>query len=629
MVYGKGGTDMSRHSLFPPKLKAAMVLLYAIWRAMPVRASAAVAIPLMLGVLLVPGLAAQKALVDLFVHDIGAIDRSAWLALAWPPLAVFAGAAVLRVALTAWHNVADQRLRDLASQHLQAEVHKRAVQVSLERMEQADYYDRLQRAEWAAASDLFAIMQNVGGFLRLMFELVGLLAAAALAHPALGALLLVLFGASLAIRLEADVTVRRVNRDITRSGRQSDYLRDVLTDSSAIKELRIFGAADYVLGQWAERMRHSLKQRMDARRREIRRGMIISSLQIAGLFGAIAWMAWQLKSGLFTAGAFVVVVQAMRQAYDISAKMAHPLSKIYIQGAQIEDLVEFLQEQPESELAAPMPSDERPVAAAQAAGRSSRAQLPGRQGRIAFERVSYRYEGASAPALCDIRLTLNPGETVALVGENGAGKSTLVKLLLGLYRPTSGRITWDGEDYADLDLGGLRSAMSAVFQDFVRYETTLRDNVAFGRPDRAHTDESVCRALQACGMAGLAAGPDGLDAGLGQQAAGSRELSGGQWQRLAIARAAIRDARLLVLDEPTAALDPLHEAELYRSFRELAQGRTVLFVSHRLGWARWADRIVVLENGRIAEEGEHDALLAADGVYARMFRSQAEWYRGA
>ena len=318
MVYGKGGTDMSRHSLFPPKLKAAMVLLYAIWRAMPVRASAAVAIPLMLGVLLVPGLAAQKALVDLFVHDIGAIDRSAWLALAWPPLAVFAGAAVLRVALTAWHNVADQRLRDLASQHLQAEVHKRAVQVSLERMEQADYYDRLQRAERAAASDLFAIMQNVGGFLRLMFELVGLLAAAALAHPALGALLLVLFGASLAIRLEADVT-----------GRQSDYLRDVLTDSSAIKELRIFGAADYVLGQWAERMRHSLKQRMDARRREIRRGMIISSLQIAGLFGAIAWMAWQLKSGLFTAGAFVVVVQAMRQAYDISAKMAHPLSRIF------------------------------------------------------------------------------------------------------------------------------------------------------------------------------------------------------------------------------------------------------------------------------------------------------------
>ncbi|MGO4374102.1 ATP-binding cassette domain-containing protein, partial [Paenibacillus sp. MCAF20] len=194
------------------------------------------------------------------------------------------------------------------------------------------------------------------------------------------------------------------------------------------------------------------------------------------------------------------------------------------------------------------------------------------------------------------------------------GKSTLVKLLLGLYEPTSGSVTWDGIDYKHLDCSRLRKSSSAVFQDYVRYETTLRDNVGFGATAFLHDDSAINHALEAGGLVDLKHFEGGLEASLGLLSAGGRELSGGQWQRLAIARAAIRNAGLLVLDEPTSAIDPVHETELYRSFQALAAGKTVLFVSHRLGWARYADRIVVLKGGEIVEEGDHGSLMAADGA---------------
>jgi ATP-binding cassette, subfamily B, bacterial len=604
--------------------RSVVMLVYRIWRGMPVLASVWLGVPLLLGVLIVPGFTAQRDLVDLFIG--GTVDRE-WtemFGLALPPLAVITGTALLRSALVALQNMIDAKLRDRASMRIQSEVHERAVSVPLERLEQSEYYDRLQRAEIVAGTDLFGVLQNVLAFLRLIFELIGLLAVSSLVYPLVGVLLGFVFAVSFTIRLESDIVVRRLNRDLTRSGRQSDYLREALTKPETVKEMRIFGSIDYLINKWTDIMRQSLALRMNARRREIRRGIIVSTLQITGLFGAIAWMVLQMRSGGFTAGTLVIVFQAMRQAYSISGRMAHPIGKIYIQTAKIFDLVEFLRESPEERAGFVKGTDRLAKESL-----PSTLQSPGQTGRIVFEDVTYQYSGADEPVLRSIRLTLNPGETIALVGENGAGKSTLVRLLLGLYKPSAGRITWDGTDLKELDPVSLRRSMSAAFQDFVRYETTLRDNVGFGEPDKIRTDVAIRRALQSGGAAGMESMPSGLDARLGLVSDGGRELSGGQWQRLAIARAALRDARLLVLDEPTAAIDPQHETELYRSFRELAQGRTALFVSHRLGWARFADRIVVLRDGRIVEEGSHETLLAAGREYASMFRAQAEWYHGA
>lgn len=598
--------------------RGVLALIIRIWRRMPVLSSIWLGIPLLLGLMIIPGLHAQRDLIDLFVEGIVEREWTEVLSRSWVPLVVFTGITTLRSAFDSIQNMIDVRLKDRASMQIQSEIHERAAHVPLERMDQADYYDRLQRAKMVAGTDLWGILQNVISSLRFIFELFGLMVVVSMVHPVIGILLGIVFAISFGIRLESDIVVRRLNRDLTHSGRQSDYLAEVIAKPETIKEMRIFGSMGYLINKWTEIMRHSLSLRMNARRREIKRGIIVSTVQNVGLFGAIVWLVIQMKSGGVTAGNLVIVFQAMRQAFGISSRLQHPISKIYIQSTKLMDLVEYLREPVREAAYTSTLTDQDRVCPS-----------PDPTGKIVFENVSYRYAGATQPTLHHIQLTLDPGETVALVGENGAGKSTLVRLLLGLYLPTEGRITWDGTDLHKMDRGQLNSRMSAVFQDFVRYETTLRDNIQFGMTDHICDDTTIHRALQVSGATEVERSLGGLDAKIGLVSDGGRELSGGQWQRLAIARAAMRDAQLLVLDEPTAALDPEHEYELYRSFRQLAQGRTVLFVSHRLGWARYADRIVVLKEGRIVEEGSHELLMAVGGHYAFMFRAQAEWYRHA
>lgn len=610
-------------------MKGIVYLLLRIGRSMPLATIVWIGIPLLLGLLLVLSYAAQRELVDLFITA-GSLAGMGWVARfsqALLPLLWIAGIAVVAKVMEAIQNMINMRVQHNASMLVQREVRRRALDVPLERMDQAVYYDRLQRAQSTAETHLLEVLHNVITIIRMLFEVLGTIAVAMLAHPLIGCMLVLVFIVSLLIRVESDFVKRRLNRDLTRSGRQSDYLKETITRSETIRDMRISGSIGYLIRRWTEEMRQSLTLRSNANRREIRRGMIVSLVQIAGLSGAVVWMLYHMQTGSVTPGTLVIVFQAIRQAYGISARMAFPIGKIYIQSSQLLDLTEFLNEPLEADKDCAKPKAEKSTGISM--DQSQASKEPGTIGRIELDHVSYGYSGGNGSVLHDLNLVLRPGETVALVGENGAGKSTLVKLLLGLYTPTEGTLTWDGADYKALDPKLHRRVMSAAFQDFVRYETTLRDNVALGLPDAAVTDAAVHRVLQASGAAALAQQlPGGLDARLGLLAAGGRELSGGQWQRLAIARAALRDARLLVLDEPTSALDPQHETELYRSFRAMAEGRTALFVSHRLGWARYADRIVVLRDGRIVEDGNHDQLLAADSDYAAMFRAQAEWYRG-
>ncbi|AZN41790.1 ABC transporter ATP-binding protein [Paenibacillus albus] len=594
--------------------RGSVLLLYRIFRYIPVLTLIWLSIPILLGALVVTGYSAERQLIDVFMSNHSTPAWGGLLKSAWPFLLLFTGTAVLRSLLNALQNVTDTKLRDQASRSIQSEVHARAAAVPLERLDQPEYYDKLNRAESVAGGDLFGVLQNLITVVRYLCELIGCLTVTTLCHPLLAVILAIAFTVSFAIRLESDLVKRRLNRDLTRSGREADYLSGMLRRSETVRDMRITGSMSYLIAKWGSVMQSSLGLRMNANRREIRRGMIVSTIQIIGIVAAMVWMVLRMKAGGLSAGSFVVVFQAIRQAYGLSGRMAFPVGKVYIQSAKMIDLVQFLKERP-------------------ASGSELRSNKPvtlpktGHIGQIKFEHVSYHYPGHDKTILQDIHLTLTPGETVALVGENGAGKSTLVKLLLGLYAPTTGRITWDGVDLQELDPVSLRRAMSAVFQDFVRYETTLRDNVGFGLPEDMISDERIRTAMQSSRTEAIERQPDGLDLRVGLLAEGGRELSGGQWQRLAISRAALRDAQLLVLDEPTSALDPHHETELYHTFRQLAKDRTVLFVSHRLGWARYADHIVVLREGQIVEEGTHMKLMAANGEYAAMFRAQAEWYQ--
>jgi ATP-binding cassette subfamily B protein/ATP-binding cassette subfamily C protein len=267
-------------------------------------------------------------------------------------------------------------------------------------------------------------------------------------------------------------------------------------------------------------------------------------------------------------------------------------------------------------------------AGAESARVSPPATVPrGRPQPIAFEQVSFRYPGRPEWALREIDLRLEPGEIVGLVGENGAGKSTLVKLRLRLHDPTEGRITYGGVDLRDLDPDDLRSRFGAVFQDFVRYQFTVAENIGLGDPsriaDRARIEEAARRAGAGPVVDSL---PQGLDTVLGGWFEAGHELSAGQWQKLAVARAFMRDADVLVLDEPTASIDAEAEHELFLRFRELAAGRTAIVISHRFSTVRMADRIAVLRGGRIVEIGSHRDLLARGGRYAHLFSLQAQGY---
>jgi ATP-binding cassette subfamily B protein len=247
---------------------------------------------------------------------------------------------------------------------------------------------------------------------------------------------------------------------------------------------------------------------------------------------------------------------------------------------------------------------------------------------IRFCQVQFTYPGGQRPAIEGIDLHIRPGERIALVGENGAGKSTLARLLLGLYRPTAGEILVEGADLQSIDPAAWRAQAAAVFQDYMRYTSSARENIGYGHIERLGDDMAIVAAAQQSGASAVVAQlPQGYATLLGKEFEGGVDLSGGQWQTFAIARAYLRDAAVLVLDEPAAALDALAEQEVYRQFLSMSAGKTVLLISHRLGAARLADRILVLQRGRIAEAGTHAELLAAGGHYAQLYRLQAAWYQ--
>jgi ATP-binding cassette subfamily B protein len=247
---------------------------------------------------------------------------------------------------------------------------------------------------------------------------------------------------------------------------------------------------------------------------------------------------------------------------------------------------------------------------------------------LAAEGIQFRYPGAPRDVLCDVSLRIGPGEVIALVGENGAGKTTLTKLLCRLYEPSAGRVTLDGRNLSEYSLGEVRGLFGVVFQDFVAYLTTLRDNVWFGDVRREPTDEAIRAAIDAAGAGPLVDSlPEGLDTRLGELMERGRQLSGGEWQKIALARAFFRtSARILILDEPTASLDARAEAEFFDRVRQLLDGRSAVLISHRMSTVRMADRIYVIEEGRVVEQGTHSELMAAQSRYASLFLRQSRSY---
>lgn len=382
----------------------------------------------------------------------------------------------------------------------------------------------------------------------------------------------------------------------SREHRWESYLAGLLTQKNSLRELLLFGACGRVIARWRE-VAGALWSRTWGLEKRLAGLMLTGRLAQVGLLGGSVWLLLRLyATGQIDEGLLVGTLSALLLFHQALAMLVVSAGAVFGQGAQAVDLLTFLEAEPRR---ATQP-----------------AVTPAQSGmEIKLEAVSFTYPGGRQPALADVNLQIRPGERVAIVGTNGSGKSTLAKLLLGLYPPSSGRILWDG--------GTAPGRASAVFQLFQRYWLTVRDNLGFGY--LPWLDDTA--RLQAAAQTADFQGAD-LESRLGKEFGGT-DLSGGQWQRLALGRGLLAPSRLLVLDEITSKLDPGAESALLRSLNGALGSRTVLFVAHRLPLARLADRILVMQGGRIVEAGSHEELLAQNGLYAQFYEAQSQWYRDA
>ncbi|MGP3697521.1 ABC transporter ATP-binding protein [Rhodobacter sp. NSM] len=485
-----------------------------------------------------------------------------------------------------------------------------AASLDLAAFEDAGFQDRLERAR-----------RQSGGRMTLTGQILTLMQDAVTVASLAGGLviynpwLILLLVAALvpAFLGEAHFNAQNYNLDFRRTAerRELDYIRVTAAGVETAKEIKIFGLAPFLI----ERYRTLSESFYRARRRiataRAAWGTLFSALGTAGYYLAYVWMIGATLSGRLSIGDLTFLAGSFLRLRGLVEGLLTGFSTTASQALYLEDLFGFFRQQP-TILA---PAEPRPV------------PRPIREG-FRFENVGFRYPGAGTWAVRDLSFTLRAGETLALVGENGAGKTTLAKLLTRLYDPDEGRILLDGQDLRSFDPVALRGAMGVIFQDFVRYSMSASENIAVGRiearGERERIEEAAHRSLADRIVARM---PEGYGQMLGKRFREGIDLSGGEWQKFAIARAYMRDAEVLILDEPTAALDARSEYEVFQRFKELSEGRTAVLISHRFSSVRMADRILVLANGRVEASGTHEDLVSRPGRYAELFELQAAGYR--
>jgi len=497
------------------------------------------------------------------------------------------------------------------SDRVQEIMHQKSVELDLEFYETPEYHDTLLRAQTEApyrpAQIVASCAQVAQGGLSLL-AVVGLLVSF---HWMLVAALLAAAVPGLLVKVRYSSRLYQWSRRRTAIQRLLRYLNLLITANEPAKEVRLLG-----LGEEFGQRHRVLRRQADREKLELatqRSGyeLLAQMVAVTAVFSAMFVIAQRALAGAVTIGDMVMYFGAFQRAQDFFRDFLAGLAGLYEQNLFLTDFKRFLALEP-TVVDPPKPTPyPRPI-----------------QRGIEIDHVSFRYPGTETDVLTDVSFVIRPGEHVALVGENGSGKTTLVKLLCRLYDPTAGVIRIDGSDLRDLSLTDLRSELAVVFQDYTRFRLSALDNIRLGNIALPADSPRIFEAARQTGAdAIIRALPLGYDTILSRQFEQGAELSVGQWQTLALARAFLRDSQVLILDEPTAALDPKAEAAVFDQFYQLAKGRTAVVISHRLSTVRHADRILVMVNGRIAEAGAHDELVERAGVYARLFETQARPYR--
>ncbi len=530
----------------------------------------------------------------------------------WPVLRyVLAEAGVIAAIAMAQRGLSAQQslLRALLGQKVNVMILEKAGTLSLAQFEDSEFYDKLTRARREASVRPLGLVNKTFGLAQNGISLIsfGFL----LVQFSPWALLILMVGALPAFLSEAKFSgdAFRLFRWRSPQTRMQMYLETVLAREDSIKEVKLFGLEPLLL----ERYRKIFDTLYgEDRRLTLRRegwGFGLGLIGTLAFYGAYAWVVVETVSGGLTLGEMTMYLMVFKQGQAALSASLTSVSGMYEDNLYLSNLYEYL---------------EQPVAAP--TGTLTEGAHPG--DGIRFEDVGFTYPGAEKPALAGISLHLPPGESLALVGANGSGKTTLIKLLTRLYEPDEGRILLDGSDLRDWNIQALRRRVGVIFQDFVRYQLKVGENLGAGDV-MAFDDEARWKEAARRGLADdfIASMPGGYHTQLGRWFKGGQELSGGQWQKVALARAYMREsADILVLDEPTAAMDAAAEAAVFADFRKHSHNKMTMLISHRFSTVRAAHQILVIDGGEILEQGDHESLMAANGRYARLFRLQAKGY---
>ena len=570
---------------------------------------------LTLGFALLPP--AQAWLGKLIVDQVVALininsDPMAGLQTMLPLLGIEFGLIALGAIGSQGRSLAEHVLNSKLNLHINSQIIRKALDLDLVYFEQAEFYDKLQNArreaDWRA-------LRIVTGSFGLIQSTITLISFAVLLIRFSPWLTLILFGATLPSFLAQERFARLSFRMLSWRAperRKMSYYEHLLTVDSYVKEIKLFGVGDNLLNRYGTMFNKFFKEDTDLAVKRSAASIGLGLLSSLSYYGAYSWIVLRTVAQSITLGDMTLYLSVFRQSQGTFAALFGGVAELYENSLFMSNLFAFLDLKPQMAPSA----DAHPVPTHLKQG-------------IEFRNVSFQYPGRKEYALRNVNLKIRPGEKIALVGTNGAGKTTLIKLLTRLYDPTEGQIMLDGIDLRDYDLPQWRNKIGVIFQDFVRYHLTANENIGLGQVEALEDHTRIIQAAEKGGADAIVRElPEGYETMLGKWFKDGHDLSGGEWQKVALSRAFMRDAELLVLDEPTASLDAQQEYQIFQRFRELTADKMAILISHRFSTVRMADRIAVISDGTIAELGSHEELMAIEGgTYQHLFNIQAMGYR--
>jgi ATP-binding cassette subfamily B protein len=592
-------------------LTTARRALSLVWESSPSLAVASIVVRVVQGLLPLVVLYLMKLLIDAVTEAVKTPTDDPSLTRILTILGGIAGVAAVTAMLTAVGGLISKIQAQIVTDHMYALLQAKSVEVDLEYYENAQYQDTLHRAQQEAPYRPTAILNAVLQLGQNTISLVAMGAVLWWLHWGVIPILILAAIPYFIVRLQQSNRLFVWERERTPLQRKVWYVHMLLTQALAAKEVRLFDLGPR-LRQWFQDARSVLcQERVALERRWVISASVAQLIGVAGIFGVYSFVVVRTLQGQLTVGDLVICFQAVQRASGFLESVGHNVANLYENDLFLTTLSEFLGIQSRLPTSMCPKAFPRPITKG-----------------IVFDHISFQYPHEERVAIRDFTFAIRPGEHVAFVGANGAGKTTLVKLLCRLYDPSGGRIMIDGIDLRDYLIDDVRGAVSGIFQDFVKFQLSAKDNIALGVRTSGVDPFAVVRAAKQAGIhEAIERLPNGYESLLGKLFESGHELSIGEWQKVALARAILRDSQILILDEPTSAMDAKAEAELFERFHELAQGRTAILISHRLSTVKMADRIFVMDQGQIVEQGTHDELMAQQGLYTNLFMTQAQHYQ--